>query len=128
MCHCVQYILTQNYQTQLSCASYYIPVYRDKLLVTNTDKYVSIPLTTTMEDKCFPSIINSCTRNMLLRAWLKATIHHKNFNYIIYPIFCYVLFDDSLFGYKTTTFVRINTFSFSSSVFLYWLNVCVRIR
>ena len=40
MCHCVQYILTQSYQTRLSFASYYVPVYRDKLLVTNTDKYM----------------------------------------------------------------------------------------
>ena len=36
LCVTVQYILTRSYQTQLSCASYYIPVHRDKLLVTNT--------------------------------------------------------------------------------------------
>ena len=48
MCHCMQYILTQSYQTQLSCASYYIPVYHDKLLVTNTNKYT--------EHYCTPTI------------------------------------------------------------------------
>ena len=46
MCHCVQYILTRSYQTQLSCASYYILVHLDKLLVTNTDNYTSILLNT----------------------------------------------------------------------------------
>ena len=44
MCHCVQYILTQSYCTQLSCASCYKPVHHDKLLVTNTYKYTSILL------------------------------------------------------------------------------------
>ena len=38
----------KSYQTQLLYAKYYILIYRDKLLVTNTDKYIAISASTTI--------------------------------------------------------------------------------
>ena len=46
---CAVYTGTQSCRIQLSYASYYIPVYRDKMLITNTDKYILISLSTSLE-------------------------------------------------------------------------------
>ena len=45
MCQSVQYILTQSY-VQLSYASYYISVYHDNMLITNTDNIMSLSTST----------------------------------------------------------------------------------
>ena len=39
----------KSYQTQVLYAKYYILIYRDKLLVTNTDKYIVISPSTTIK-------------------------------------------------------------------------------
>ena len=44
---CAVYTDTQSYQIQLSYASYYIPVYHDKM-ITNTEKYILISLSTSL--------------------------------------------------------------------------------
>jgi len=54
MCYCVQNVITQSYQTQPSFDHYYIPVYHDKLFINNTDKYIPILWTLSLNDS--PSV------------------------------------------------------------------------
>ena len=79
---CSSNILThKSYQMQLSYSSYYIPVYCDKMLITNTDKFISISPSTTRylhNDWC----CRPCTKN-----YNKNTVNlhiHREFNGVDY--------------------------------------------